>query len=123
MGWTEKWKAIFERSIVPSHDEIAENMLTGRLTVVVHDLDPMFHDAASQLGWDGHGTFFVLSGENLTRFAQQLRKMGDASAADWLVSGRNGRIFLMCDAGTLCINFNDGVWSFEPGTTDTQWMN
>lgn len=51
---------------------------------------------------------------------ETLKKRCDAVTARWARSGRIGRVFAINGDGSLLLNFDSGLWSVEPGSTDAE---
>jgi hypothetical protein len=111
---------LLNEAVKPNAEKIARIMFTGAVAVVVHALaDEGAKEGARNLGWDGRSTVFELSPAKLKWFASVLRGIGDSAAADWLMNGAPGRMFVMTGYGTLCLNHEVGRgWTAAPGTSD-----
>lgn len=108
---------------IKAHAEgIAEIISTGKVAVVVFEPSQQAKEILRQAyAWNGE-PFFRLSTKQRKALARSLDNgYGDKVASRWLTDGRDGRILVFTQNGSLCVNFTPGKgYEIEPGTLDTE---
>jgi len=117
---------LIDEAIAPNADEIARIVAYRDVALVFYDVHPEMQEAARAIGWNGDRLQVKrLSEKQSEKIASSLKATSPSDpAAQWLKSRREGRIFVVAEAGTLCLNISpEEGYYFEPGTLDAGRMN
>jgi len=104
---------LMENAIKPNAEALAAIMLKGEVAIVAYKPDAKW---CAALGLKP-GTETAVS-QMPGPFRKRMIEHGDSVTSRWLRGGRTGRLFAVMHAGSVLLNFTDGMWSVEPGSTD-----
>lgn len=121
-SWRDLWQRLTDRVLKPNAQNLAQIIYRGDIAVVLFEPFESALSCARSLGWDGERPIFRMSNGRRKRLAHVWEEVhGDKAAARWLRQRRRGRIFLIVNGGTLCINYEpDHGFDIEPGTLDQE---
>jgi hypothetical protein len=84
-------------------------------------------EGARVWGWEGGRIEIArLTHTEAGRVADNLERSnpGDVAAISWFRRHSEGRLFLLVQAATFCLDFEPGKgFSIAPGTTDAEWKS
>lgn len=104
--------------LLPNAEAIAPIIERGDIAGVV--FNPTDPDLARSWGWDGATPVFRISSGVRKRVVRRFREMGDKVSERWFDGKRNGRVFVLFEAGSFLVNITDEEWGIEPGSLDAE---
>lgn len=125
---------VHAEAIMPNAEALAQIFIERDVALVFYeiggpdpDTDRMVKDGARAMGWEG-GRVEIgrLTHERAGLMADAIEhsNAGDVAGIAWLRRHSQGRLFLLVQAGTFCIDFEPGSgFSLAPGTTDAEWKS
>jgi hypothetical protein len=119
----EVMNPILDAVIKPNAEAVARIAYRGAVVVAVHEPSQAMIAMLDALGWDGKAPIFEMAEDVAERVAKNSLPH-DPITANWLRSGRQGRVFIVTQSATLlCNHVEDRGWSFEPGSLDHEYLN
>ena len=115
---------LLDEAIKPNAQKIARICLERDVALIFFapGPDPDVRAAAKKMGWKGGRIEVRRMTRRSARDFADLLHPGDPAAA-WFRRRVEGRIFVVMEGGTLCVNFIPGCgFTLEPGTTNSGWM-
>ena len=115
---------LLDEGIKPNAQKIAPIFLSQDVALLFFNPGPGsdVRKAAKLMGWKGREIEVRRMPEAMAQMLAASLMPGDP-AAGWLLHRRQGRVFVVMESGTLCVNHVPGEgFSIEPGTTDRDWM-
>ena len=120
--------------IMPNVDALAQIFIDRDVALVFYEIggpdpttDRMVKEGARAFGWGGGRVEVArLTHMRAGEMADELERSnpGDVAAISWLRRRSEGRLFVLIQGGTFCIDFEPGKgFSIAPGTTDAEWKS
>ena len=109
----EKFRPLMDNAIKPNADEIAKIIAVGDIALVAYQPSDGWADALRI----PRGTYAAIA-KLTSALRKRLVKNADSVTARWLEGHRLGRVFVVWGSGSALLNFRDGAWSVEPGSTN-----
>lgn len=114
----ELWSQLFDGTIQPNAQRIAEIVSSGGIAVVVHELHPSLRATVRSMGWRGKPVFPMPRAAAL-RFA--MATASDEITRRWLRrEGGAGRVLVLMHLGSFLFNLDANGFALEPGSTDAE---
>jgi hypothetical protein len=125
---------VHAEAIMPNADALALTFIERDVALVFYEIggpdpetDRMVKEGARALGWEG-GRVEVgrLTHAQAAKMADEIERStpGDVAGIAWFRRHSEGRLFVLVQAGTFCVDFGPGKgFSIAPGTTDAEWKS
>jgi len=125
---------VHAEAIMPNVDALAQICVERDVALVFYEIggrDPVTDRTAKEgaraLGWGG-GRVEIgrLTHTQAGKMADEIERSnpGDVAAISWFRRHSEGRLFVLVQAATFCVDFDPGKgFSIAPGTTDAEWKS
>ena len=125
---------VHAEAIMPNADALARICSERDVALIFYEIggpDPVTDRTAKEgaraLGWGGGRVEIArLTHTQAGKIADEIERSnpGDVAAISWFRRHSEGRLFVLVQAGTFCVDFEPGKgFSIAPGTTDAEWKS
>lgn len=125
---------VHAEAIMPNAEAIAQIFVERDVALVFYEIggpapvtDRSAKEGARALGWgEGRVEIGRLTHAQAGKIADEIERStpGDVAAISWFRRHSEGRLFILVQAATFCIDFEPGKgFSIAPGTTNAEWKS
>ena len=125
---------VHAEAILPNVEALARIFVERDVALIFYEIggpDPVtdrtVKEGARALGWGGGSVEIArLTHAQAGKMADEIERSnpGDVAAISWFRRHSEGRLFVLVQAATFCVDFEPGKgFSIAPGTTDAEWKS